>query len=355
MTSPLAPDYQQLLLDMTARVRQAQYQALRLVNRQQLELYWELGRLIVERQQQYGWGKQVVETLARDLQRELAGLRGFSATNLWRMRSFYLAYPQPEEKLAQAVRELGWGHNITLLEQCADPAERLFYAVQAQRHSWSRHVLSHQISTRAYQKMLQAQHNFATTLPPEQLPTATLAIKDEYTFDFLALTEEYSEYELEQQLLSNVRRFLQEMGGDFTFVGNQYRLELEGNEYFIDLLFYHRGLQCLVALELKITEFRPEYAGKMNFYLSLLNEQVRKPHEQPSIGIIICRSKQRTIVEFALRDVSKPIGVATYTLTDTLPTELRPFFPSNEELVRRLDAVTAALQAPAKIDPTEKN
>ena len=175
---------------------------------------------------------------------------------------------------------------------------------------------------------------------------AALALKDEYTFDFLELSTEHSEYELEQALLGNVRRFLQEMGGDFTFLGNQYRLELEGTDYFIDLLLYHRGLQCLVAVELKITEFRPEYAGKMNFYLSLLNEYVRKPHEQPSIGIIICSSKQRTVVEFALRDVNKPIGVATYTLTDTLPTELRPFFPSNEELVRRLEAVTAALRAP---------
>ena len=149
---------------------------------------------------------------------------------------------------------------------------------------------------------------------------------------------------MEQALLGNVRRFLIEMGGDFTFLGNQYRLELDDQEYFVDLLLFHRELQCLVAVELKITEFRPEYAGKMNFYLSLLNERVKKPHEQPSIGIIICQSKQRTVVEFALRDMAKPIGVATYTLTDTLPAELRPFFPSNEELVRRLDAVTAALR-----------
>lgn len=180
-------------------------------------------------------------------------------------------------------------------------------------------------------------------LPADKLPAATLALKDEYTFGFLGLTPEHSEYELEQALIGNVRRFLIEMGGDFTFIGNQYRLELDDQEYFIDLLLFHRELQCLVAVELKVTEFRPEYAGKMNFYLSLLNERVKKAHEQPSIGIIICQSKQRTVVEFALRDVNKPIGVATYALTDTLPAELRPFFPSNEELVRRLDAVTAAL------------
>ncbi|WP_198172976.1 PDDEXK nuclease domain-containing protein [Hymenobacter ginkgonis] len=175
---------------------------------------------------------------------------------------------------------------------------------------------------------------------------AVLALKDEYLFDFLELSVPHSEYELEQALLSHVRRFLSEMDGDFTFISNQYRLELARQEYFIDLLLFHRELQCLVAIELKIDEFRPEYAGKMNCYLCVLNDTVRKAHEQPSIGIITCQSKNRTVVEFALRDVNKPIVVATYTYFDTLPSELRPFFPFNEELVRRLDAVTPALQAP---------
>ena len=311
-----------------------------------MQLYWDLGQLIAERQQQNGWGKSVVENLARDLQTEFVGMSGFSSSNLWRMRTFFLEY-QRDEFLAQAVREIPWGQNILILEKCKSPAERLFYVVQARQNGWSRSTLDQQIRSRAYESTVRAQHNFPATLPAAQLPAATLALKDEYTFGFLALTPEHSEYELEQALLANVRRFLIEMGGDFTFIGNQYRLELEGQEYFIDLLLFHRELQCLVAVELKITEFQPEYAGKMNFYLSLLNERVKKPHEQPSIGIIICQSKQRTVVEFALRDLNKPIGVATYTLTDTLPAELRPFFPSNEELVRRLDAVTAALQGPA--------
>jgi predicted nuclease of restriction endonuclease-like (RecB) superfamily len=202
------------------------------------------------------------------------------------------------------------------------------------------------LQAQAYQNTVTAQHNFEQTLPPAQHTPAVLVLKDEYLFDFLELSVPHSEYELEQALLSNVRRFLSEMGGDFTFLSNQYRLELAGQEYLIDLLLFHRELQCLVAIELKIDEFRPEYAGKMNFYLSVLNDTVRKPHEQPSIGIIICQSKNRTVVEFALCDVNKPIGVATYTFSETLPSELRPFFPSNEELVRRLDAVTSALQAP---------
>ena len=344
--NPTSTDYHQLLAAVKLRVREAQYRALQQVNQQQMQLYWDLGQLIAERQQQAGWGKGVVETLAQDLQTEFVGMSGFSASNLWRMRTFFLEY-QHDVFLAQAVREIPWGQNILILEKCKTQAERLFYVAQARNNGWSRSTLTQQLKSRAYESTVLAQHNFPETLPAAQLPAAILALKDEYTFGFLALTPEHSEYELEQALLGNVRRFLIEMGGDFTFIGNQFRLELEGQEYFIDLLLFHRELQCLVAVELKITEFQPEYAGKMNFYLSLLNERVKKPHEQPSIGIIICQSKQRTVVEFALRDVNKPIGVATYTLTDTLPAELRPFFPSNEELVRRLDAVAAALQGPA--------
>ncbi len=344
--TPTPTDYRQLLADIKQRVRAAQYRALQQVNQQQIQLYWDLGQLIAERQQQHGWGKSIVETLARDLQTEFVSMSGFSASNLWRMRTFFLEY-QSDEFLAQAVREIPWGQNVLIFEKCKSAAERLFYVVQTRSNGWSRSVLTQQIKARAYDNTVLAQHNFTETLLPAQLPAATLALKDEYTFGFLALTPEHSEYELEQALLGNVRRFLIEMGGDFTFIGNQYRLSLEDQEYFIDLLLFHRELQCLVAVELKVTEFQPEYAGKMNFYLSLLNEKVKKPHEQPSIGIIICQSKQRTVVEFALRDVNKPIGVATYALTDTLPAELRPFFPSNEELVRRLDAVTAALQGPA--------
>lgn len=340
---PTPADYPQLLTAVKQRVREAQYRALQQVNQQQMQLYWDLGRLIAERQQQHGWGKSVVETLARDLQTEFAGMSGFSARNLWYMRDFYLEY-SGNEILQPLVAEISWAKHLLIMSKCKDPQERLFYMVQTRNNNWTKAVLEQQLKAQAYRKTLTAQHNFADTLVAARLPAAALALKDEYTFGFLALTPEHSEYELEQAMLGNVRRFLIEMGGDFTIIGNQYWLALEDQECFIDLLLFHRELQCLVAVELKITEFRPEYAGKMNFYLSLLNEQVKKPHEQPSIGIIICQSKQRTVVEFALRDVNKPIGVATYTLTDTLPAELRPFFPSNEELVRRLDAVTAALR-----------
>jgi predicted nuclease of restriction endonuclease-like (RecB) superfamily len=334
--------YEQFVAEVKSRIRQAQYQALKAVNKEQIGLYWELGRLIVERQQQHGWGKSIVVNLARALQVEFAGMGGVSSANLWRMRAFYLTYHQ-DEKLAPLVREISWSHNIALMEKCKDDHERLYYLQQTRRYGWSKNVLIHQIVNRAYHKTLLSQQNFTETLPAATQGQACVTLKDEYTFDFLNLSEPYSEYELEQAILANIRRFLVELGGDFAFVGNQYALELDGTEYRIDLLLYHRALQALVAVELKIDEFKPEYAGKMNFYLSLLNHSVRKPHENPSIGIIICKSKSRTTVEFALQDVNKPIGVATYTLSPQLPDSLSGFFPSSEEFVRRIEAVSAWL------------
>ncbi|MFD1140881.1 YhcG family protein [Larkinella insperata] len=340
---PSDSTYQQLLSDIKQRVRQAQYKALQSVNREQVQLYFELGRLIVERQQQHGWGKSVVESLAKDLQTEFAGMTGFSVQNLWYMRQFFLEYSQ-SELLQPLVGEISWSKHLLIMARCKGEDERLFYIIQTKRNDWTKNVLIHQIEGGAYQRILASQQNFTQTLPKEQQKPAVLAVKDEYTFDFLELANEHSEYELEQALLANIRRFLIEMGGDFTFVGNQYRLELGGQEFFIDLLLFHRQLQCLIAVELKIDEFKPEFAGKMNFYLSVLNDRIKKPHENPSIGIIICKAKQRTIVEFALKDINKPIGVATYTLTPTLPDELSKFFPTNEQLIERVEAVTDALR-----------
>ncbi len=335
--------YQQFVAEVKERIRQAQYQALKAVNKEQIRLYWELGRLIVERQQAHGWGKSIVENLARELQIEFVGVGGMSSANLWRMRAFYVTY-HANEKLAPLVREIGWSHNIAIMEKCKDDQERFFYIQQTRRNGWSKNVLIHQIEHQCYQKTLLSQQNFSETLPETSRGPATVALKDEYTFDFLNLPGAYSEHQLEQAILANIRRFLIEMGGDFTFLGNQYTVELDGAAHRVDLLLYHRELRALVALELKIDEFKPEYAGKMNFYLSLLNHQVRKAHENPSIGIIICKSKSRTTVEFALQDVNKPIGVATYTLSPDLPDALSRFFPSSEEFVRRIEALMTWLK-----------
>jgi predicted nuclease of restriction endonuclease-like (RecB) superfamily len=341
--------YQQFVTEVKQRIRQAQYQALKAVNKEQIQLYWELGRLIVERQQQHGWGKSIVENLAKELQAEFAGTGGFSTQNLWYMRQFYQTYAN-NPILQPLVGEINWSKHLIIMARCKDDHERLFYIQQTRRNGWSKNVLVHQIENRAYQQILLGQQNFAEALPEATRAPAAIALKDEYTFDFLNLPDSYSEHELEQAILANIRRFLIEMGGDFTFLGNQYTLALDGNEYRIDLLLYHRALRALVAVELKIDQFKPEYAGKMNFYLSLLNGRIRKPHENPSIGIIICKSKSRTTVDFALQDMNKPIGVATYTLSPRLPDSLSRFFPSSEEFVRRIEAVTAWLR---KKDPDE--
>lgn len=335
--------YQQLVTDVVNRVRQGQIKALNAVNQEQIQLYWDLGKMIVERQELYKWGKSVVENLSTDLQKEFQGMMGMSSRNLWRMRSFYLTYCS-NEFLPPLVAEIGWTHNYIILERCKDEAERLFYITQVRSFGWSKNVLIHKIELQTYQKVVVSQQNFDKTLPDNLNMQAALAVKDEYTFDFLELSDEHSEYELEQALINDIRKFLIEMGGDFSFIGNQFVIDLEGKDYKIDILLYHRGIQSLIAIDLKIDEFKPEYAGKMNFYLSLLNDKVKKSYENPSIGIIICKSKSRTTVDFALQDVNKPIGVATYSLTKTLPNELKDFFPSNEELIKKIENFSNALQ-----------
>jgi predicted nuclease of restriction endonuclease-like (RecB) superfamily len=286
-------NYQELLIEVKERIRSAQYAALKAVNHELIALYWDIGRLIVDRQQTAGWGKSVVEQLAQDIQAEFPGISGFSTANLWRMRAFYLAYAE-NRNLAPLVREIGWTHNLAILEKCKDDLEREFYLRMTRKFGWTKNVLIHQIENQTYQKTLLNQTNFDHTLTPEISQQAKLAIKDEYTFDFLELGDAHSERQLEQAILSRVEPFLQEMGGMFTFVGSQYRLTVAGQEYFLDLLLYHRHLKCLIAVELKVGEFLPEYVGKMQFYLAVLDDTVRLPDENPAIGIILCKTKDRT-------------------------------------------------------------
>lgn len=300
-------------------------------------MYWDIGRLIVERQANAGWGKAIVQQLAADLQREFPGIGGFSASNLWRMKAFFETYAG-SEKLAPLVREISWSHNLIILERCSDPLEREFYLRMTRKFGWSKNVLIHQIENQSYEKTLLGQTNFDRTLTPELRAQAKLAVKDEYTFDFLELGAEHSERELERALIARIEDFLRAMGGLFAFVGSQFRLEVEDKEYVIDLLLYHRRLKCLVAVELKIGEFQPEFVGKMQFYLTALDCHVREPDENPSIGIILCKEKNRTIVEYALQDGRKPIGVATYQIVRRLPKELKGQLPGPEEIAKLLDA-----------------
>ncbi|MCE2812120.1 MAG: PDDEXK nuclease domain-containing protein [Planctomycetaceae bacterium] len=336
--TPSPVDYAQLLAQVKERIRCAQYAALKAVNTELVGLYWDLGRMIVERQAGQTWGKAIVQKLATDLQKEFPGVSGFSASNLWRMRAFFELY-RGLEKLAPLVREIGWSHNIAIMERCSDPLEREFYLRMTGKFGWSKNVLIHQIENQSYEKSLLGQTNFDQTLTPALQAQAKLAVKDEYTFDFLELAEEHSERELERALITRVEDFLRAMGGLFAFMGSQYRLEVDGREYFLDLLLFHRRLRSLVAIELKIGDFQPEFVGKMQFYLTALDRQVRQEDENPSIGIILCKEKSRTIVEYALHDANKPIGVATYEITRTLPKELKGQLPRPEEIAALLEGL----------------
>ncbi len=332
MKGLLPEDYSGLLQDIKDRVRSAQYAALKAVNKEIIALYWDIGRMIVERQKGGSWGKAVVERLAADLRDEFPGMKGFSARNIWYMRSFYATYCT-RSKLQPLVAEIGWTHNLIILDRCKDDLQREFYIRMTRKFGWSKNVLAHHIENQSYEKTLLSQTNFDKTLPEEMKPQAKLALKDEYTFDFLELSEEHSERELEQALISRMEHFLREMGGNFTFLCSQYRLQVSDKEYFIDLLLFHRRLQCLVAIELKISEFQPEYIGKMQFYLAVLDDLVRMPHENPSIGIILCKTKDRIIVEYyALKNSGKPIGVGEYRIVSRLPKDLKGQLPTPEQI-----------------------
>ncbi len=336
MSNPISDNYKDLLMEIKQRIRSAQYEALKAVNREMINLYWDIGQMIVTQQQGASWGKSVVEQLAKDLQAEFPGISGFSARNIWRMRDFYLTY-HSKEILPPMVAEIGWTHNIVILEKCKDDLEREFYIRMTRKFGWTKNVLIHQIENQTYEKTLLNQTNFDKTVPAEIRNQLKLAVKDEYTFDFLELADEHSERQLEQSILARVEPFLQEMGGRFTFVGSQYRLEVGDKEFFIDLLLYHRQLKCLVAIELKTGEFLPEYVGKMQFYLAALDDLARLPDENLSIGIIICKSKDKTIVEYALRESNKPIGVATYQIVSTVPQELKNQLPAPEQVAKLLE------------------
>ncbi|PIP39829.1 DUF1016 domain-containing protein [Candidatus Desantisbacteria bacterium CG_4_9_14_3_um_filter_40_11] len=274
-------EYTNLLQDVKQRIRSAQYEALRAVNKELISLYWDIGKMIVERQKKYGWGKSIVENLSKDLQLEFHGMQGFSERNIWYMRNIFVEY-ENKTNLQPLVAEIGWTHNIVIMERCKDDLEREFYIKMTRKFGWTKNVLIHQIENQSYEKTLLGQTNFDKALPEKIKNQAKLAVKDEYTFDFLELGEEHSEMELERALISKVNRFLVEMGGAFAFMGNQFRLEIDGDEFFIDILLYHRRLKCLVAVELKVGKFLPEYVGKMQFYLAALDSKIREKSENPS-------------------------------------------------------------------------
>jgi predicted nuclease of restriction endonuclease-like (RecB) superfamily len=333
---PLAPDsYAQFFADLKSRIQAAQLRASLAVNRELVLLYWQIGRDILERQKRESWGAKVIDRLAVDLKREFPDMKGFSVRNLKYMRRFAQVWTD-DEFVQQVAAQLPWFHNCVLLDKVADDNERIWYARAAIHHGWSRAVFVHQIESGLHRRQGKAITNFDRALPPPQSDLAQEVTKDPYNFDFLMLGEEAHERDLERGLLEHLRKFLLELGVGFAFVGSQYPLTVGGEEFRIDLLFYHLRLRCYVVIDLKTVPFQPEFAGKMNFYLSAVNSLLRHTDDQPSIGLILCKTKNQIIAEYALEDYSKPIGISEYRLAESLPDRLRGSLPTVEELESEL-------------------
>ncbi|MBE9030472.1 DUF1016 family protein [filamentous cyanobacterium LEGE 11480] len=337
---PDEENYIAFFSDLKTRIRQAQVKAALAINAELVMLYWQIGQDILQRQQVEGWGSKVITRLSKDLKREFPEMKGFSQRNLKYMRSFAEAYPD-QEFVQQAAAQIPWFHNCVLIDRVKVPQIRIWYIQQTIRNGWSRNILEMQIDSNLYQRQGDAVSNFERTLPPSQSDLAQQLVKDPYHLDFLSLTEPFQERELEASLVSHMRDFLLELGVGFSFAGSQYRLEVDGDEYFLDLLFYHLRLRCFIVIDLKVTEFRPEYTGKMNFYVSAVDDLLRHPDDQPTIGIVLCKSKKRTIAEYALRNLNTPIAVSTHTL----PEPLKDNLPTIAQLEMQMEAVVSELEA----------
>ena len=349
-STALPHTYAQVFNDLKIRIRQSQIKAALSVNRHLIELYWHIGKVIVERQHAEGWGKSVVEHLAHDLHREFPDIAGFSPRNIWRMRSLYIAYtekiqklPQPVaeldgEKLPQPVAEIPWGHNALLLEKLSSPVERIWYARKTIENGWSRNILTLQIESGLFHRQGKAVSNFKKTLPPLQSDLAQQMLKDPYVFDFLTIDQKAHERAVEKELVNHITRFLLELGAGFAFVGKQFHLEVSGQDFYIDLLFYHTRLHCYIVVELKVGDFKPEYAGQINFYLSALDDLVKTAEDNSSIGLVLCATRDKILAEYALRDIKKPIGIAEWKtkLTRSLPAKLKHSLPTIEEIEAEL-------------------
>jgi len=341
--TPAPEGYADWLADLKTRIHTAQQRAVLAVNRELVLLYWQIGRDILTRQAEQGWGAKVIERLAQDLRAAFPDMKGFSRANLMYMRAFAAAWPD-EQIVQQAVGQLPWGHNLVLLSQLKDPAQRLAYAESAIAHGWSRNVLNIHIETRLLERSGKAATNFELTLPKPQSDLARESLKDPYRFDFMGLSREAGERAIEKALVKHVTEFLLELGAGFDFVGRQVLLDVGGDEFFIDLLFYHLKLRCYVVIELKGGKFKPEHLGQLSFYLTAVDAQVKHPQDKPTIGLLLCKSKNKVVAEYALRQNTQPLGVAEYKLVESLPPELATDLPSIEQIEQELmgnDAGTA--------------
>ena len=327
--------YADWFTDLKTRIHTAQQRAALAVNRELVLLYWQIGRDILERQAKQGWGAKVIERLAHDLRTAFPDIKGFSRANLMYMRAFAEAWPDAEI-VQQAVGQLPWGHNLVLLTKLKDPAMRLTYAQRAIQHGWSRNVLNIHIETRLLEREGQAVTNFEAQLPAPQSDLARNTLKDPYLFDFLGVGKEADERAIESAIVQHITRFLLELGAGFAFVGRQVHIEVGGDDFFIDLLFYHLKLRCYVVVELKAGAFKPEHTGQLSFYLSAVDSQMKAEQDNPTIGLLLCKTQNRVVAEYALRDSNKPIGVAEYQLVNALPAQLETSLPTIEQIEREL-------------------
>ncbi len=333
----LRNDYAAFLSDLKTRIREARTKAALAVNRELILLYWQIGRDILERQRTAAWGDKILERLSSDLRREFPDMQGLSRTNFKYMRMFAEAYPEIGQ---QPVDQLPWGHNVIVLTKLKDPVTRQWYVNACIQNGWSRAILEAQIATRLIERQGKAAHNFDRALPAPQSELAAQILKDPYNFDFLSLGDEAVERDLERGLIAHLKGFLLELGAGFAFIGSQHHFEVNGKDYFLDLLFYHYRLHCFVVIDLKMTEFKPEYAGKMNFYLSAVDDLMRSPGDAPTIGIVLCKDRDRTDVEYALRGLSQPLGISSFDLSQALPAELEGALPTVAQLEALLEAET---------------
>ncbi|MDO6432756.1 PDDEXK nuclease domain-containing protein [Flavitalea sp. BT771] len=327
--------YTKWLVDIKQKIQVAQIKAAVKVNHELLNLYWELGEEICEKQKNTNWGEALIDQLSKDLSKAFPGVKGFSRTNLFFMRKWFLFY-QNAEKVSQLVRQIPWGHNREIVMKCTDIEEAIFYVQGTIQNNWSRAILLIQIEGNLYKRQGKAIHNFQETLPDPQADLAREALKNPYNFDFLTMGKQAHERDIEIALTDHIQKFLLELGHGFAYMGKQYHINVAGDDFFLDMLFYHTRLRCYVVVELKATEFQPEFAGKLNFYLNIVNAQLKHPNDQPSIGILLCKTPKKVIVEYALENISSPLGVAEYQIMNSIPDNLKGDLPSIEELEEEL-------------------
>jgi predicted nuclease of restriction endonuclease-like (RecB) superfamily len=337
----LTKAYADFLSGLKDRISTARNQAARAVNQELILLYWDIGKSVLDKQEREGWGKKVIQQLSRDLAQAFPEMKGFSPRNLDYMRT--LARLWPDRQITQQLAaKLAWGHNMVLLDKISNDSDRLWYAQKAVENGWSRNILIMQIETNLKARLARDDktHNFSVTLPAPQSDLARETLKDPYIFDFLSIGQEAHEREIEIALIDHIQKFLLELGAGFAYIGRQVHLAIGGNDYYLDLLFYHTRLHCYVVIELKAGDFKPEYAGKLNFYLSAVDDLIKMPEDGPTIGILLCKSKNKVVAEYALKDMAKPMGVSEYKITDSIPEKIKTALPSIEELEEELGKET---------------